>query len=97
MRRDEPATLMHLIRPLLLLLAVVILLVVAEHAMGDSVRIHDVTGSDGPEVVLSQVAELDGDYAKRFADVVVGRFEQDETQVEIETSAIVQAMRDQGA
>lgn len=97
MRRDEPATMMHLIRPLLLLLGVALLLIVAERANGDSVRIHDQTGSDGPEVTLSQVAELDGEYANRFADVVVGRFDADENRVEIEASAIVKAIREQGA
>ncbi len=97
MRRDEPATMMHLIRPLLLLLGVVVLLLLTEHALGDAVRIHDVTGSDGPDVLLSQVAELDGDYANQFADVIVGRFSEGETRVEIEASAILEAMRAGGA
>lgn len=97
MRHDEPATMMHLIRPLLLLLAVLALLFLAEQAAGDSVRIHDVTGSGGPDIVLSQVAELEGDYANRFAGVVVGRFSDGASKAEVEASAVIRAMRDGGA
>ncbi|MFN3168662.1 MAG: flagellar basal body P-ring formation chaperone FlgA [Phycisphaeraceae bacterium] len=97
MRHDEPATMMHLIRPLLLLLGVLVLLVVADYAAGDSLRVHDVTGSDGPDIVLSQVAELEGDYARRFADTVVGRFEDGEAKTVVQTSAILVAIRDSGA
>ena len=55
MRHDEPATMMHLIRPLLLLIAVFALLLMTEYAAGDSVRVLDVSGSDGPEILLSHV------------------------------------------
>jgi flagella basal body P-ring formation protein FlgA len=97
MRHDEPATMMHLIRPLLLLLGVLVLLLAAEYAAGDSLRVHDVTGSDGPDIVLSQVAELEGDYAKQFADTVVGRFEDGEAKAVIKTSAILEAVLAEGA
>lgn len=97
MRHDEPATMMHLIRPMLLLLGVFALLMFAEMAAGDSLRVHDVAGSDGPEILLSHVAELDGDHAAKFADVVVGRFVQDETRIEIKTSSILEAIREEGA
>lgn len=97
MRRDEPATMMHLIRPLLLLVGVLFLLLVAEHAMGDSVRIHDVSGSDGPDILLSQVAELQGEYANSYAGVVIGRFDEGQAKIEIETAVILKAIRDNGA
>lgn len=97
MRHDEPATMMHLIRPMLLLLGTFALLLVAEFASGDSLRVHDVAGSDGPEVLLSHVAELDGEHANKFASVVVGRFVEDETRLEIKTSAILEAIREEGA
>lgn len=97
MRHDEPATMMHLIRPMLLLLGVFALLIIAERASGDSLRVHDVAGSDGPEILLSHVAELDGEHAAKFADVVVGRFVQDETRIEIKTSTILEAIREEGA
>lgn len=97
MRHDEPATMMHLIRPLLLLFVVLLLLVISEQALGDTVRIHDVAGSNGPEITLSQVAELDGEYAIRFADIVIGRFEDGQAQAQIETSAILHAIRSEGA
>lgn len=97
MRRDEPATMMHLIRPLLLLLGVLALLLVTEQAAGDSVRIIDVAGSDGPDILLSHVAELEGDYAAKYAGVVVGRFDEGATKIEIDAQAILTAMRDEGA
>lgn len=97
MRHDEPATMMHLIRPLLLLMGVLVLLLVAEHAAGDSVRVHDVSGSDGPAITLAQVAELEGDYARQFADTVVATFADGQSKIEIETSAILEAMRAEGA
>lgn len=96
-RHDEPATMMHLVKPLLLLLGVLGLLLIAERAAGDTMRIHDLSGSDGPEIRLSQVAELNGDYVSQFADVVVGRFDDDQAEVEIQTSAILDAMRAKGA
>ena len=97
MRRDEPATMMHLIRPMLLLMAAGVLLLIAESARSDSLRVHDVTGSDGPEVLLSHVAELDGEYANQFAQVVVGRFVEGESRIEIKTSTILEAIREEGA
>ncbi|MGB0767136.1 MAG: hypothetical protein ACPGYV_05455, partial [Phycisphaeraceae bacterium] len=97
MRHDEPATMMHLIRPLLLLLAIGALLLIAEAASGDSVRVHDVSGSDGPAILLSHVAELDGAYADGFAAVEVGRFVEGESTIEIKTSAILESMREAGA
>jgi len=97
MRHDEPATMMHLIRPLLLLLGVLMVLLMSEAARGDSIRIYEVAGSDGPEVMLSQVAELDGDYAKGFGSVVVGKIDADQSQVVIDASSILTAMRDSGA
>ena len=97
MRRDEPATMMHLIRPMLLLIAVFALLLIAEHAKSDSLRVHDVAGSDGPEVLLSHVAELEGEHAKRFGNVVVGRFVEGESRIEIKTSSILEAIREEGA
>lgn len=97
MRHDEPATMMHLIRPMLLLLGTFVLLMLAEIASGDSLRIHDVAGSDGPEILLSHVAELDGEHANNFSSVVVGRFVEDETRIEIKTSTILEAIRTEGA
>ena len=97
MRHDEPATMMHLIRPLLLLIAVFALLLMTEYAAGDSVRVLDVSGSDGPEILLSHVAELDGDYANQFASVVVGRFVEGESKIEIKTSTILESIRGEGA
>jgi flagella basal body P-ring formation protein FlgA len=97
MRRDEPATMMHLIRPMLLLVVVGALLLIAEHAKSDSLRVHDVAGSDGPEVLLSQVAELKGEYANEFAEVVVGRFVEGESRIEVKTSSILEAIREEGA
>ncbi|MEO0475384.1 MAG: flagellar basal body P-ring formation chaperone FlgA [Planctomycetota bacterium] len=97
MRRDEPATMMHLIRPMLLLMAAGVLLLIAENVRGDSLRVHDVAGSDGPEVLLSHVAELEGEYANQFAKVVVGRFVEGESRIEIKTSSILEAIREEGA
>jgi|GEM_PF-2084659 len=97
MRHDEPATMMHLIRPLLLLIAVFALLLMTEYAAGDSVRVHDVSGSDGPEILLSHVAELEGEYASQYADIVVGRFVEGESKIEIKTSTILESIRDEGA
>jgi len=88
---------MHLIRPMLLLMAATVLLLIAESAKSDSLRVHDVAGSDGPDVLLAHVAELEGEYANRFADVVVGRFVADESRIEIKTSLILEAIRDEGA
>lgn len=96
MRHDEPATMMHLIRPLLLLIGLVVLLVVADQAAGDSVRIHDVSGSMGPDVLLSQVAELEGDYANQYANVIVGRFEDGAAKVEITSTQVIDAITKQG-
>lgn len=97
MRHDEPATMMHLIRPILLLLGVLLLMLIADFALADTVRIHGDSGSDGPEITLKQVAELDGEYANEFAGVVVGRFEQGEAKAQIETSHILEVMREAGA
>ncbi|MFK7790298.1 MAG: flagellar basal body P-ring formation chaperone FlgA [Phycisphaeraceae bacterium] len=97
MRRDEPATMMHLIRPMLLLVAVAVLLLIAETAKSDSLRVHDVAGSDGPEVLLSHVAELEGEYANGFAKVVIGRFVEGESRIDIKTSSILEAIREEGA
>lgn len=97
MRRDEPATMMHLIRPILLLLGVALLLLIAEMAKADSMRVHDVAGSAGPEVLLSHVAELEGEYVNGFADVVIGRFVEGESRIDIKTSSILEAIREKGA
>ena len=96
MRRDEPATMMHLIRPMLLLMAATVLLLIAESVKSDTLRVYDVAGSDGPEVLLSHVAELDGEYANGFADMVIGRFVEDESRIEIKTSSILEAIRGEG-
>lgn len=97
MRHDEPATMMHLVKPLLLLLAVLTVLLIVNTAWGDGVRVYDVAGSDGPVVTLGQVAELEGDYANQFADVIVGTFEDDKARLELETAAILAAMKGEGA
>jgi len=97
MRHDEPATMMHLIRPLLLLLGVFALLLVVDQAWGDSVRVYDVAGSDGPEVTLAQVAEIDGEHAGRYAQVVVGRFEEGTAKLQLKTASILEALREDGA
>lgn len=97
MRRDEPATMMHLIRPMLLLMAVAVLLLIAEGVKSDTLRVHDVAGSDGPEVLLKHVAELQGEHANRFANVVVGRFVEGESRIDIKTSSILEAIREEGA
>ncbi len=96
MRRDEPATMMHLIRPMLLLMAAAVLLLIAESAKSDSLRVHDVAGSDGPEVLLSHIAELEGEYANGFSKLVVGRFVEGESQIDIKTSSILEAIREEG-
>lgn len=77
MRRDEPANVMHVIKPLLLMLTLLLLVFVAERASADTVRVHDTAGSAGPEVILSQIAELSGEYAQTLGGVVVGRFDSD--------------------
>lgn len=97
MRHDGHATMMHLIRPMRLFVALSALLLIAGHATSDSLRVLDVAGSDGPEILLSQVAELDGEHAEQFASVVVGRFVEDQTLVDIKTSTILEAIRGQGA
>lgn len=97
MRHDEPATMMHLIRPLLLLLAVLTVLLLTETAAGNTLRIFNVAGSDGPDIMLAQVAELEGEYANAYAGVVVGRFEDGAAKVELATSDILKAMQEGGA
>ena len=97
MRHDEPATMMHWIKPLLLLVGVLVLLLIADLAYGDSVRIYDVAGSDGPDILLSQVAELEGDYAEQYGKVVVGTLPEGASKVDIEASAILNAISDKGA
>lgn len=97
MRHDEPATMMHWIKPLMLLIGVLVLLLIADLAYGDSVRIYDVAGSDGPDILLSQVAELDGEYAEQFGEVVVGALPEGESKIDVEAAAILSAIRDQGA
>ena len=94
MRHDQPATMMHLIRPILFLLVLLLVVLWAEFASADSVRIHDLTGSDGPEVTLEQVAELEGDYAQTLAQTVVGQFADGEDEVLIELSEIERILRD---
>ena len=96
MRRDEPATMMHLIRPMLLLMAVAALLMIAESVKSDTLRVHDVAGSDGPEILLLHVAEFDGEYVNGFAKVVIGRFVEGESQIDIKTSSILEAIREAG-
>jgi flagella basal body P-ring formation protein FlgA len=88
---------MHLIRPMLLLLAAALLLFVAESVRSDTLRIHDVAGADGPDILLKHVAEMEGDHVAGFADVVVGRFIADETRVDLKTATILEAIRDEGA
>ncbi len=95
MRHDEPASMMHLIRPLLLLVALLLALGLAELASADTARVHDVAGSEGPEITLGQVAELTGDYAQTLADLPVGRLEGGETTLDID--AIEVALRARGA
>lgn len=97
MRRDEPANVMHLIKPLMLMMILVIALVVAELASADTVRVHDAAGSVGPEVTLSQIAELTGEYAPTLGDVVVGRFADGADTLEIELSDVRSALAKSGA
>lgn len=93
MRRDEPATMMHLIRPALLLIALLVLLLFADLAAANSVRVHDLTGAAGPDITLSQIAELEGEYAMGFGGVVVATMELDQDEVEVEWPAIEAALR----
>ncbi|XAM01008.1 flagellar basal body P-ring formation chaperone FlgA [Phycisphaeraceae bacterium D3-23] len=96
MRHDEPASTMHLIRPLLLLIALVALVCIAELASADTARVHEVTGSAGPGVTLGQVAELTGDYAETLADLEVGELLEDTNEAMITIDAIESALRGQG-
>ncbi|MEM9414892.1 MAG: flagellar basal body P-ring formation chaperone FlgA [Planctomycetota bacterium] len=96
MRHDEPASNMHLIRPLMLLLALLALLCFAELASADSARVHEVTGSAGPAVTLGQVAELTGEYAETLADLEVGELVEGESEVTITIDAVEDALRAQG-
>ena len=97
MRHDEPANMMHLVKPLLLLIGVLVLLLIVDTAWGDGVRVYEVAGSDGPDITLAQVAEIDGDYANAYADVLVGRFEKDQAKLDLKTAAILEALMRKGA
>ncbi|MEM9019500.1 MAG: flagellar basal body P-ring formation chaperone FlgA [Planctomycetota bacterium] len=97
MRRDEPANVMHLIKPLLLMVALLIALAVAEYASAETVRVHDVAGSEGPGVTLDQIAELTGDYAPTLGGIAVGRFEDGADSLEIEMSTVREVLVDAGA
>ncbi|MFI4860632.1 MAG: flagellar basal body P-ring formation chaperone FlgA [Phycisphaerales bacterium JB063] len=96
MRHDEPASTMHLIRPLLLLIALLVLLCFAELASADSARVHEIAGAAGPGVTLGQVAELTGEYAETLADLEVGEFAADAGEASITIDAIESALREHG-
>ena len=93
MRHDEPASMMHLIRPLLLLVAVLLTLCFAELASADTARVYEVTGSSGGEITLEQVAELTGEYAQSLAGVVVAQLDTDDQETEVGIDAIESALR----
>lgn len=97
MRRDEPANVMHVIKPLLLMMVLLIALVAAELVSADTVRVHDAGGSAGPQVTLSQIAELTGEYAPTLGDVVVGQFSEGSDTLEIELSQVREALIKRGA
>lgn len=94
MHRDKPANIVRQAR-LLLLIAVVLLL--TDHAYGDTVRVYSSAGSDGPDVTLAQVAELEGEHANQYARLVVGRFDGDAATLELDMNAIITAMKQDGA
>lgn len=96
MRHDEPASMMHLIRPLLLLIALVVLVCAAELASADAARVHDVAGSAGPAVTLGQVAELTGEYAETLADIEVARLDEGAAELTLAIDVIESALREQG-
>ena len=56
---------------------------------GDSIRLHDQTEIRGPTVTLAEVAELDGSYARSWANHIVGAFGQGAEQSQV-TLAVVQ-------
>ena len=53
----------------------------------DSIRLHDEIGTADPKVTLSQVAELEGEYAATLGDLIVGEFAagQDELIIQLAT------------
>jgi len=96
MRHDEPASMMHLIRPLILLVALLVMLVAAEFAAADTARVHEVAGSAGPAVTLSQVAELTGEYAETLADVEIAQLPANEGETVVSIDVIERALREHG-
>jgi flagella basal body P-ring formation protein FlgA len=61
---------------------------VAAQTNADSIRLLDRAGSDGPGVVLAQIAELDGDYAQSLRDLEVGEFGEGQTTLTVQLSTV---------
>ena len=97
MRHDEPASMMHLIRPVLLLVALLVMLAAAELASADTARVHEVAGTAGPAITLAQVAELTGEYAESLADVEIAQLPANEGETAVKIDQIEQALRNHGA
>jgi flagella basal body P-ring formation protein FlgA len=62
---------------------------------GDDIRMLRVASSEDAAVTLDEVAMLDGDYAQRFADVVVARFDDDTQELTVSLDSVRRSLSDQ--
>jgi len=64
----------HLVRDLLLLSALALVMMVANIASGDQIRLHRESHVVGDRITLGHIAELEGQAAQALSDVVIARF-----------------------
>ena len=71
-----------------LVLTLALTLGVAPRLAADSIRLLDQAGSEGPTIRLSQIAELEGDYATTLGEVEVGRFSEGQATLTVQLSTV---------
>jgi len=78
------------------LITAVVTLLASSAAAGDSVRLHQRIAAPGPQVHLSEIAELSGSAADALKDLVVGQFADEQATTTITLEHIAGVLTDAG-
>jgi flagella basal body P-ring formation protein FlgA len=84
------------LRRMLVLLLAAVVMAFGIAARADSVRLYDQVGVQGPTVILSQVAQLQGPSAQQHSDVVIATLDQERTEFTVTLDDVEKALDDAG-
>ena len=92
---DDHSTI-AVVRRLILVIVTAIIMAMGIVARADSIRLHDRISASGPTVTMSEVAEMEGPAAQRFADTVVTTFDSGD-KVRVSLDSVRRTLTDAGA